>query len=58
MVYALHKLKHYLLHNTFTFYVNHMALIYLVNKPHVSSKLIKWFLLFMEYDFKIDYKHG
>jgi hypothetical protein len=33
MVYALHKFKHYLLSNKFTFYVDHMALLYLINKP-------------------------
>ncbi len=33
MVYALQKFKHYPLGNMFTFYVNHMALVYLVNKP-------------------------
>jgi hypothetical protein len=38
MVYALHKLRHYMLGNRFVFYVDHMALVYLVNKPQVSSK--------------------
>ncbi len=33
MVFALHKFKHYLLGNKFVFYVNHMALVYIVNKP-------------------------
>ncbi len=33
MVYALHKFKHYLLDNQFIFYVNHMPLMYLVDKP-------------------------
>ncbi len=33
MVYALHKIKHFLLGNKFVFYVYHMALVYLVNKP-------------------------
>ncbi len=33
MVYVLHKFKHYLLGNWFSFYVDHMALVYLVNKP-------------------------
>jgi hypothetical protein len=33
MVYALHKFRHYMLGNRFTFYVNHMVLMYLVNKP-------------------------
>ncbi len=32
MVYALHKFRHYLLGNMFTFYMDHMALVYLVNK--------------------------
>jgi hypothetical protein len=56
MVYALHKFRHYLLGNCFVFYVDHMALIYLVNKPQVYGKIIRWLLLFLEYDFKIVYK--
>jgi hypothetical protein len=35
MVFALLKNGHYLLGNKFVFYVDHVALIYLVNKPHV-----------------------
>ncbi len=57
MVYVLHKFRHYyLLGNRFTFYVDHMTLVYLVNKPQVFGKLARWFLLFLEYDFKIIYK--
>jgi hypothetical protein len=33
MAYALQKFRHHMLSNTFTFYVDHMALVYLVNKP-------------------------
>ncbi len=33
MVYALHKFRHYMLGNKFTFFVDHMVLVYLVNKP-------------------------
>jgi hypothetical protein len=33
MFFYLHKFKHYLLSNMFIFYVDHMAFIYLVNKP-------------------------
>ncbi len=33
MVFDLHKIKHYLLGNKFVFYVDHMALVNLVNKP-------------------------
>jgi hypothetical protein len=58
MVYALHKFKQYLLGNMFTFYVDHMALVYLVNKSHVLNRLTKWLLLSLEYDFKILYKPG
>ncbi len=56
MVYALHKFKHYLLGNQFVFYVDHMAFVYLVNKPQVFSIIMRWLLLFLEYDFKIVYK--
>jgi hypothetical protein len=56
MVFALHKFRHYLLGNKFVFYVNHMALVYLVNKPHVSRKITRWLLLFLEYDFIVVYK--
>ncbi len=56
MVYALHKFKHYMLGNKFTFCVDHMALMHLVNKPQVSGKLVSWLLLFMGYDFKIVHK--
>jgi hypothetical protein len=58
IVYALHKFRHYMLGNKFTFYVNHMAFVYLVNKPQVYSMLTRCLLLFMEYNFKIIYKHG
>jgi hypothetical protein len=33
-----------------------MALVYLVNKPQVSRRLTRWWLLFLEYDFIIVYK--
>jgi hypothetical protein len=33
MIFALHKFRHYLMDNKFVFYVNHMAVVYLVNKP-------------------------
>jgi hypothetical protein len=56
MVYALQKFKHSLLGNQFVFYVDHMALVHLVNKPQVFGKIVKWLLLFLEYDFKIVYK--
>jgi hypothetical protein len=53
MMFALHKFRHYLLGNKFVFYVDHMALVYLVNKPHVSRKITRWLLLFLEYNFMV-----
>ncbi len=58
MVFVLHKFKHYLLGNKFLFYVDHMALVYLVNKPHVSRIITRWLLLCLKYDFTIVYKPG
>jgi len=58
MVFSLHKFKHYLLGNKFIFYVDHMALVYLVNKPQVSRIIARWLSLFLEYDFTILYKPG
>jgi hypothetical protein len=58
MVFTLHKFKHYLLGNKFVFYVDHMALVYLVNKPQVLRRITKWMLLFLEYDFTVMYKLG
>jgi len=56
MVYVLHKFKHYLLGNKLVFYVNHMALPYLVKKPQPSSRIARWLLLFLEYVFSLMYK--
>jgi len=58
MVYALHKFKHFLLGNKFIFCVDHMAMVYLVNKPHALGKISRWLLLFLEYEFTIVYKLG
>jgi hypothetical protein len=58
MVFSLHKFKHYLLGNKFIFYVDHMTLVYLVNKPQVLGRIARWLLLFFEYDLKVVYKLG
>jgi hypothetical protein len=57
-VFFLQKFKHYLLGNKFVFYVNHMALVNLVNKPQVSKIIVIWLILFLEYDFTIVCKLG
>ncbi len=58
MVYVLHKFIHFLLGNTFVFYVNHVVLLYLVNKPYVLGRITRWLLLFLEYEFIVVYKPG
>jgi hypothetical protein len=35
-----------------------MALVYLVNKPHVSRKIARWLFLLLKYAFTIVYKLG
>jgi hypothetical protein len=40
------------------FYVDHVALVYLDHKPQVFGRIIKWLLLFLEYEFTIVYKLG
>ncbi len=57
MVYALHKFRHFLLGNKFVFYVDHMVMVYLFNKPHVLKRVAKW-LLFFKYEFIVVYKLG
>jgi hypothetical protein len=51
MVCVLHNFRHFLLGNKFVFYVDHMALVYFVNKPQVLGKITRWLLLFLEYEF-------
>jgi hypothetical protein len=58
MVYALHKFKHFQLGNKFVFYVDHMTLVYLVNKSQVLGRILRWLLLFLEYEFIVIYKLG
>ncbi len=55
MVYVLHKFKHFLLGNKFVFYIEHMAFVYLVNKPQMFERMAKW-MLFLKYEFTIVYK--
>ncbi len=56
MVYVLQKFKHFLLGYKFVFYVDHMALVYLVNKPQMLGRITRRLLLFLEYEFTIVYK--
>jgi hypothetical protein len=39
MIYAIKKLYHYLLGNSFTFFVDHQTLIYLINRPTITRRI-------------------
>ena len=58
IVYALQKIRHYLLGAHFKMFTNHSALKYLVNKPVLGGRIYRWLLLFQEYDFEIIVKPG
>ncbi len=56
MIYVVKNFRHYLLGNNFVFYVDHQTLLYLVNKPVVTSWITRWLLLPQEFDSKVVYK--
>lgn len=53
MVYAVKKFRHYLLANKFIFFVDHHALLYLVNKPCFTGRIVRWFVILLEFDFNV-----
>ena len=58
MVYAVKKFCHYLLANQFVFFVDHQALLYLVNKPCSTGRLVRQFVILLEFDFTVVVKKG
>ncbi len=56
MVFSVKKFRHYLLMNFVVFFVDHMALKYIVNKPDLNGRLTHWVLLFIEFDYIVKYK--
>ncbi len=58
MVFSVKKFRHYLLMNPVVFFVDHMALRYIVNKPDLSGWLARWVLLLIEFDYIVKYKPG
>ncbi|MCO5601209.1 hypothetical protein L7F22_055328 [Adiantum nelumboides] len=58
MIYAVKKFRHYLLSNKFVFFVDHQALLYLVNKPYSTGRIVRWFIILLEFDFTMVVKKG
>ena len=40
------------------FFTDHQALLYLVNKPCNTSRIVRWFLILLEFDFTVVVKKG
>ena len=58
MIFAIKKYRHYLLANKFIFFKDHQALLYLVNKPCNIGRIVRWFLILLEFDFTLVVKQG
>ena len=58
MFYDVKKFWHYLLATQFVFFVDHQALLYLVNKPCATGRIVRWFIILLEFDFIVVVKKG
>ena len=58
MVFALQIFFYYLLANPFTFYIDHQALKYLVNKPLHHGISCQWLHWFQEFEFEVIVRLG
>ncbi|XP_059068626.1 transposon Tf2-1 polyprotein [Cryptomeria japonica] len=57
-VYVVQKFRHYLLATPFTFFVDHQALMYLVNKPVIQGRVSRWLILLQEFTFNVVVRPG
>nr|GEY87723.1 hypothetical protein [Tanacetum cinerariifolium] len=53
VVYAFEKFRSYLIMNKSIVYTDHSALKYLFAKKDAKARLLRWILLFQEFDFKV-----
>ncbi|GJY15908.1 reverse transcriptase domain-containing protein [Tanacetum coccineum] len=53
VVYAFEKFRSYLIMNKSVVYTDHSALKYLFNKKDAKARLLRWILLFQEFDFSV-----
>ena len=54
MAFGVKKYRHNLLiANKFVFFTDHQALLYLVNKPCNTGRIVRWFLILLKFDFTI-----
>ena len=58
MIFSVQKFRHYLLGNKFIFHIDHDALKYMINKPQLSGRIVRWVLLLQEFNFTIEVRPG
>lgn len=58
MVFLVKEIWHYLICNPVVFFVDHIAIKYLVNKAELSGRLTRWVLLLEELNYTAEYKLG
>lgn len=56
MVFSVKKFRLYLIYKQMVFFVDHMAIKYLVNKVELSWRSTRWILLLTEFDYTVEYK--
>ena len=58
VVYTLEKFRPYILGSKIIIYTDHAALKYLFSKKEAKPRLIRWVLIFQEFDLEIKDKKG
>lgn len=58
VVYAINKFRHYITEYQIFVHTDHAAIRYLMNKPIVSGRIIRWLLLLQEFNVTIVDKPG
>lgn len=56
MVFNVKKIQHDLLMNPVVFFVDHLALKFMVNKPNLSNWVARWVLFLEVLDYTVEYK--
>jgi len=58
VVHSLNKFRHYIIGYQIFVHTNHATIKYLMNKPNVNARIIRWLLLLQQFDLTIIDKPG